>query len=197
MTALPPSLHALVVGALAVSLLAAACGGESENARAIALYDTYRETEDTRNEAESRLRQAFTDISEAAAAEDRATVLRSARDGQAAAREIDRLLALEIGAAERLAELERFAEEAGKLEQGLRDSRESLGLFERQLAVALEDPFLEDEENAALISELALEGAELAVKGEEAVRRADRALAIALGIEPRLDQIFTSRTGTG
>jgi hypothetical protein len=33
------------------------------------------------------------------------------------------------------------------------------------------------------------------VKGELAIRRADHALALALGLEPRLDEMFTTTTG--
>jgi hypothetical protein len=72
-------------------------------------------------------------------------------------------------------------------------SRNSLALVGEELQIALDDPFLETRKKE--VDDLAKEAADLAVKGELAIRRADRPLALALGLEPRLDQIFGTTTG--
>ena len=58
------------------------------------------------------------------------------------------------------------------------------------LNVALEDPFLEKDGNQEKVGNLALEGTKLAVQGELAVREADRNIALALGLEPRNDEVL-------
>jgi hypothetical protein len=85
------------------------------------------------------------------------------------------------------------AAQRGQLTGGLQVSRSSLALVAKELEIALDDPFLETRKNE--LEDVAKESADLAVKGELAIRRADHALAIALGLEPRPDQMFTTTTG--
>jgi hypothetical protein len=181
------ALAALV--ALAAALLTA-CGGTDHDSHARSLYNAYRAAEDSRTDAEEELRVAFSDISTAAQAEDRAAVLAAARRGQQAAADIDRLLAVELEAARGLTGIEKVATDAKRLTQGLEQSRDSLALVAKELEIALDDPFLAHQ--AKEVHDLAKESTDLAVKGELAVRRADRAIALALGLEPRLDQLFTT-----
>jgi len=146
-----------------------------------------------RDEAENRLRQAFADISTAAHKEDSDAVLAAAERGQVAAAETDRLLSAELEAANGLAEIDLTATQAKRLADGLEASRQSLALVVKELEIAVDDPFLA--ERADEVNDLAKRSADLAVEGELAIRRADRALALALGLEPRLDQMFTTTTG--
>jgi hypothetical protein len=169
---------------LAVALLAA-CGGSSS---AEELYGDYRSAEDERESAESRLREAFGDIALAAESRDRAGVLAAVEQAQAAADEIDKLLEDELDAAGALAQTADLAVSAKRLGRGLTDTRESLRLFVQELEIASVDPFLDGADNAQEISRLSRRATELAVRGEGAIRRADRALALALGIEPRIDR---------
>ena len=60
--------------------------------------------------------------------------------------------------------------------------------------IALDDPFLDTRKKE--VDDLATQSTDLAVKGELAIRRADRELALALGLEPRLDQALTTPTTT-
>jgi hypothetical protein len=92
-----------------------------------------------------------------------------------------------------LAEIESTSTQAKQLSEGLQLSRDSLALVAKELEIALDDPFLDTRKKE--LDDLAKQSADLAVKGELAVRRADRALAVALGLEPRLDQMFTTTTG--
>src|SRR5436309_4587744 len=98
------ALAALVV--LGVSLVAGACGGDDHESQARSLYRAYRVAEDSRTDAEERLRQSFADIATAAQNEDREAVLAAAQRGQDAVREIDDLLAAELEAAQGLAAIE-------------------------------------------------------------------------------------------
>jgi hypothetical protein len=174
-------------------LLATACGGTDHEAHARSLYNAYRTAEDSRTDAEEELRLAFRDISTAAQAQDREAVLAAAQRGQDAVEEIDDLIAAELEAAHGLAEIDSVAGHAKQLTGGLQVSRSSLALVAKELEIALDDPFLETRKNE--LDDLAKESADLAVKGELAIRRADHALAIALGLEPRPDQMFTTTTG--
>ena len=174
---------------LVVLATLSACGGGG-NTEGQDLYNAYRTAEDQRDQAESRLRQAFADISTAAQAEDRAAVLAAARRGQEAAADIDRLLATELEAARGLAVIEKVSADAKRLTEGLQQSRDSLALVMKELEIALDDPFLAH--RAKEVNDLAKESTDVAVKGELAVRRADRAITLALGLEPRLDQLFTT-----
>jgi hypothetical protein len=167
----------------------AGCGGGDEAGRARALYEDYRAAEDRRDDAESRLRQAFSDIVKAAARNDRSGVLDAAKSGQTAAGEIERLLAEELEAARGLTDLKDFAGSGDRLTRGLEKTRQGLRLFAQELEIASDDPFLARGANADKVGRLAREGTELAVEGELAIRKADRALALVLGIEPRIDRV--------
>ena len=182
---------ALVV--LAWGLLAAACGTTDHEAHARSLYNAYRTAEDSRTDAEEELRLAFRDIANAAQAQDRDAVLEAAQRGQDAVDQINDLITAELEAAQGLEEIDSVSADAKQLSDGLRLSRSSLALVGQELAIALDDPFLETRKNE--IDDLAKESVDLAVKGERAIRRADHALALALGLEPRLDQMFTTTTG--
>ena len=175
--------------------VAAACGGASgheEHARS--LYNAYRSAEDARTDAEEELRQAFGDISSAAQKLDQAGVIAAAERGQDAVQKIDDLIAAELEAADGLAEIESTAPHAKQLSDGLQLSRDSLELVAKELDIAIDDPFLDTRKKE--LDKLAKQSADLAVKGELAVRRADRALALALGLQPRPDQMFTTPTPT-
>ena len=178
---------------LAIALATTACGESDHESHARSLYNAYRIAEDARTDAEEELRQAFADISEAAQSRDREAVLAAAHRGQKAVEKIDGLLSAELEAAAGLAEIDSVATHAKQLSDGLEQSRSSLALVGEELQIALDDPFLETRKKE--VDDLAKESAELAAKGEIAVRRADRALALALGLEPRIDQIFGTTTG--
>jgi len=178
---------------LLTSLCAAACGGSSHEDHARSLYDAYRTAEDARTNAEEELRLAFADISSAAQKLDRAAVIAAAQRGQDAVEKIDDLIAAEIEAAQGLAEIESTAPSAKQLAEGLQLSRDSLALVAKELEIALDDPFLDTRKKE--LDDLAKESTDLAVKGELQIRRADRTLAEAVGLEPRLDQMFTTTTG--
>ncbi len=184
-----PKLIALILVSFAVLVGATACGDE-EPAPGVEAYNTYRELEDARNDAESQLRQAIADINEAAVAEDRDAVLAAAEEGLAAVKAIDKALEAEIAAARDLGEISKIAGDAKDLENGLVDTRESLTYFEQMLNIAMEDPFLETGDNQEKVGNLAVEGTNLAVQGELAVRAADRKIALALGLEPRNDEVL-------
>ena len=178
---------------LACALLATACGSTDHEAHARSLYNAYRTAEDSRTDAEEELRLAFRDISEAAQAQDRDAVLAAAQRGQDAVEKINDLIAAELEAAQGLAEIDSVSAQAKQLSAGLDLSRSSLALVADELAIALDDPFLETRKNE--IDDLAKESTDLAVKGELAIRHADHALAVALGLKPRPDQMITTTTG--
>ena len=178
---------------LLAGLFASACGGSGHEDHARSLYDAYRTAEDARTDAEEELRLAFADISSAAQKLDRAAVIAAAQRGQDAVEKIDDLIGAEIEAAQGLAEIESTAPSAKQLAEGLQLSRDSLALVAQELEIALDDPFLDTRKKE--LDDLAKESTDLAVKGELQIRRADRALAEALGLEPRLDQMFTTTTG--
>ena len=183
------ALAALVV---LLSGLASACGGSGHEEHSQSLYNAYRTAEDARTEAEEDLRLAFADISSAAQKLDRAGVIAAAQRGQDAVQKIDDLIAAELDAADGLADIESTAVHAKQLTEGLELSRDSLELVSKELEIAIDDPVLETRKKE--IDKLAKQSADLAVKGELEIRRADRALALALGLEPRLDQMFTTTT---
>ena len=178
---------------LLTGLCTAACGGSGHEDHARSLYDAYRTAEDARTDAEEELRLAFADISSAAQKLDRAAVIAAAQRGQDAVEKIDDLIGAEIEAAQGLAEIESTAPSAKQLAEGLQLSRDSLALVAKELEIALDDPFLDTRKKE--LDDLAKESTDLAVKGELQIRRADRTLAEALGLEPRLDQMFTTTTG--
>jgi hypothetical protein len=178
---------------LAIGLAATACGASDHQSHAQSLYNAYRTAEDSRTDAEEELRLAFADISTAAQNRDREAVLAAALRGQKAVEKIDGFLTAELEAAQGLDEIDSVATHAKQLSDGLQMSRNSLALVGEELQIALDDPFLETRKDE--IDDLAKQAADLAVKGELAIRRADRPLALALGLEPRLDQIFGTTTG--
>lgn len=180
-----------------LALVAGGCGPTDDNERARDLYRTYRSAEDERDGAEARLRRAFGDISAAAASGDRDSSLAAVERGRAAVADIDRLLDRELEAALGLEAYEDVFREATRLQQGIRTTRASLRLFSRELEIAAQDPFLEDKTNVDEIRRLARRAAKLAVTGELEIRRADRAIAVALGLEPRLDRGLDAETTTG
>ena len=189
-----PKIAALAaIAALASGLLATACGSTDHEAHARSLYNAYRTAEDSRTDAEEELRLAFRDISNAAQAQDRDAVLEAAQRGQDAVEQIDDLIAAELEAAQGLSKIDSISTHGKQLSGGLRLTRSSLALIAKELTIALDDPFLETREKG--IDDLAKESADLAVKGELAIRRADHALALALGLEPRPDQMFTTTSG--
>jgi hypothetical protein len=171
-------------------LLGTACGGSDHESSAEAHYRAYRAAEDRRDEAEARLRRAFAGISAAAQREDRAGVLGAAKRGQQAADDIDALLGAELEAARGLGASAKVGADGQRLAHGLQLTRDSLALVAKELDIALDDPFLAH--RAKEVHDLAKEATDLAVKGELAVRRADQAIAIALGVQPRPDQLFTT-----
>jgi hypothetical protein len=189
-----PKIAALAaIATLACGLVASACGSTDHEAHARSLYNAYRTAEDSRTDAEEELRLAFHDIANAAQTQDRDAVLEAAQRGQDAVDQINDLFTAELEAAQGLEEINSVSAHAKQLADGLRLSRSSLALVGDELAIALDDPLLETRKNE--IDDLAKESAHLAVKGELAIRRADHALALALGLEPRLDQMFTTTTG--
>jgi hypothetical protein len=189
-----PKIAALAaIATLACGLLATACGSTDHEAHARSLYNAYRTAEDARTDAEEQLRLAFRDISTAAQAQDRDAVLEAAQRGQDAVEQIDDLIAAELEAAQGLSEIDSVSAHGKQLSEGLRLTRSGLALIAKELTIALDDPFLETRKKE--IADLATESADLADKGELTIRRADRALALALGLKPRLDQMFTTTSG--
>jgi hypothetical protein len=178
---------------LAIGLAATACGTSDHQSHAQSLYNAYRTAEDSRTDVEEELRLAFADISTAAQKRDREAVLAAAVRGQKAVEKIDGFLTAELEAARGLGEIDSVATHAKQLSDGLQMSRNSLALVGEELQIALDDPFLETRKKE--VDDLAKEATDLAVKGELAIRRADRPLALALELEPRIDQIFGTTTG--
>jgi hypothetical protein len=182
----------LAVALIPAGLAASACGSSGHEEHARSLYNAYRSAEDSRTDAEEELRLAFADISAAAQKLDREEVLAAAKRGQDAVEKIDDLITAELEAADGLAEIESVAADAQKLSEGLQLSRNSLALVAKELEIALDDPFLDTRKKE--VDGLAKESADLAVKGELAIRRADRELALALGLQPRIDPAITGTT---
>jgi hypothetical protein len=119
---------------------------------------------------------------------------RTAEDSRTDAEEELRLAFRDIAnAAQGLEEIDSVSAHAKQLSDGLRLTSSGLALIAKELTIALDDPFLETRKKE--IDDLATESADLAGKGELAIRRADRALALALGLKPRLDQMFTTTSG--
>jgi hypothetical protein len=180
-----------------LALVGAGCGTTDGNERARDLYRAYRSAEDERDGAEARLRRAFGDIAASAEIRDRGASLAAVERGRAAVADIDRLLGRELEAALGLEAFDDVSREATRLGQGIRTTRASLRLFSRELDLAALDPFLGDEANVDEIRRLARRAAKLAVTGELEIRRADRAIAVALGLAPRLDRGLDAETTTG
>ena len=186
----------LGLGLVLVAALASGCGGnDAGRDRARADYGAYRAAEDERTGVEKELRQAVSEIGAAASERDRKGVIAAATRGETAAAEIHRLLARELDAATGLAAFEPTAEAGTRLAAGLRITRRGLIAVENELAIAHEDPFLDDERNVAEIGRLARQVVILSREGEFAIRRADRAIALELGLEPRPDSMLDDGDG--
>ena len=183
----PATRAAVSLALVVISLALPACAEDDRDSAALEAYGVYRATEDDRNAAEERLRVAFSEIAVADEDRERAAARRAAADGMAAVDEIDRLLIAELESARALTGSERLAPHARRLVGGLEKTREGLTLIRRQLVIAGRDPFLERPGNAREVTSLAVRAADLSVEGELLVRRADRALARELGVEPRSD----------
>jgi hypothetical protein len=179
---------------VALALGGAACGGDSQ-AEARDLYRAYRAAHEERIVHERDLRSAIADLAAAAGERDRATALAAIGRGEDAVREIDRLFERELDAAAKLTTFSTYERDASRLERGLRTSREGLALAARELAIGRADPFLERRRNRVEVNRLARAERDLIVEGELERRRADRALAVALGLEPHFDPLFDVITG--
>lgn len=192
-------MRALAAIALAVlATLAAACAGTSAEEQARASFGDYEQAEATRSEAEDALGRVFRDISRAAGGRDRAGVLVAVGDGKEALATIYEALALEIAAAEALEGYEPTRVLGHRLREALRRSRAGARLVESQLEIASRDPFLDAAENAREISRLSTESTRVSVPAAFARRRAVRAIALELGVEPPFDIMFDApRTNPG
>ena len=186
---------------LAAVALVSACGGSSsaDEERAKASFGVYRKAEERRDEAETALNRAFREISSAAGARDRAGVMAAVGHGEDAVETIYSTLALEIEAANALADYGPTGEHGNRLRNALRRSRTGAELVDRQLAIARRDPFLDDEANLREIRRLSSESVKVGVPAALARRRAVRAIALKLGVEPPVDVMFdlqrTTTTG--
>lgn len=184
-------IHAAAAAAVAaLSLGAAACGGGDPQERATAHFEAYRAAEQERSEAEAELRKAFGEIARGAGERDRVAVTAAAGRGREAAARIGELLDDEIEAAAAIAAYEPAAEHARALEQALRRSGIGLEAVEEQLAIALRDPFLDEPANERQVSRLSARSLDHSVPAAFARRRAARALALALDVEPPFDVMF-------
>lgn len=174
-------------------VLAVGCGGNGDDESGRDLYRAYRAAEDDRHEHETALTQAFRDLAVATERKDRAAALAAVAGGEDAADAIEAVLARELETAGTMRERDELSSEARRLERGLERSREALGLIRKQLAIAERDPFLKRRGNAREVRSLAGRAADLSIEGELLVRRADRALARAVGVEPPSDPVPRGR----
>jgi hypothetical protein len=177
---------------LAVAALLAACGGSgsAEKEDAKANFRVYGRAESQRDEAEAALNRAFREISSAARVHDRAGVMAAVGRGEEAVSTIDTALAVQIEAATALAGYGPTQEHGGRLRDALRRTKTGTELIDRQLAIARRDPFLDDDANLREIQRLSSESVGVAVPAALARRRAVRAIAEQLGVEPPLDVMF-------
>jgi hypothetical protein len=180
----------LAAALLAAVVLLAACGGSKAEERAKDSFGVYREAEATRAVAETALGHVFRDISNAAGVRDRAGVMAAVGRGKEALATIYSSLAIEIGAAEELARYEPTRKDGGRLRDALRRSRDGARLVDRQLEIASRDPFLDVDVNGREVSRLSSESVRVSVPAAFARRRAVRAIALTLGVEPPVDVIF-------
>jgi hypothetical protein len=175
---------------LATIALLSACGGSKAEERAKDSFGVYREAEATRAGAESALDRVFRDISGAAGVRDRAGVMAAVGRGEQALADIYASLELEIGAAEALARYGPTRRDGGRLRDALRRSRDGAKLVDRQLEIASRDPFLDLDVNAREVSRLSSKSIRVSAPAAFARRRAVRAIALTLGVEPPVDVIF-------
>jgi hypothetical protein len=175
---------------LAAAAVLAGCGGSSPAQQAKGHFVRYREAQETRAEAEGELRKVFGDISSAATAQDQAGVLAAVERGKHALATIYTALDQEIAAAKGLAAYGRTEADGRRLRDALRQSRSSTKLVDRELAIASRDPFLEVTTNQREVSRLSSESTRISVPAAFARRRAVRAIATTLGVEPPVDVLF-------
>jgi hypothetical protein len=182
------TLAATVLALLAA--LAGACGGASAEEQARQSFGDYRQADESRSEAEDALGRVFREISRAAGERDRAGVLAAVGHGKEALATIYDSLALEISAAEALEGYEPTRKHGRRLKEALRRTRAGARLVGSQLEIASRDPFLDESENAREISRLSMKSTRVSVPAAFARRRAVRAIAVTLGVEPPVDVIF-------
>lgn len=177
---------------LAAAALVAGCGASSseDEARAKASFRIYRKAEDQRKDAESALNQAFRDISSAANARDRVSAIAAVDRGKEAMSTIYSTLAVELEAADSIAGYPPTHEHGERLRRALRGTRESATLIDRQLDIAQRDPFLDDAANLEEIRRLSSRSVKVSAPAAFARRRAVRAIALKLGVEPPFDVLF-------
>ena len=181
------------VAAVAAVLAAlAACGGESPEERAMAQFGEYAAAEAERGDAELELNRAFRALSAAAGERDRVGVIAAVARGRDAIASIDRSLALEVEAARGLAGYGPTEEDGRALADALDRIGEGVRLIDRQLEIALRDPFLDLAANKSEISRLAGELTEVSVQAAFDRRRATRSIARTLGVEPPFDSMYDS-----
>jgi len=180
----------LAAALLGAAALLAGCGGSTAEERAKDSFGVYREAQGTRTGAENVLGGVFHDISAAAGARDRAGVMAAVTRGKQALANIYSSLKVEIGAAEALAAYEPTRTDGVRLRGALRRSRAGARLVDRQLEIAARDPFLDAGVNAREVSRLSSESTRVSVPAEFTRRRAVRAIALTLGVEPPIDVIF-------
>jgi hypothetical protein len=116
-------------------------------------------------------------------------VIAAAKRAQRTAEHIHRVLEREFAAAAGLEAFDPTADDGRRLAAGLRTTRLGLEAVEVELAIAHRDPFLDVESNEAEVSRLARQVVVLSREGELAIRRADRAIAVELGLRPRPDSL--------
>ena len=177
---------------LAAAAFVAGCGGSSsaDEDRAKANFGVYRKAEDRRQEAESALNRAFRDISTAARARDRASATAAVDRGKDAVSSIYATLAVELEAADALAGYERTHEQGARLRQALGRTRAGVDAIDRQLDIARVDPFLDVPANVEDIRRLSSQSVKVSAPAAFARRRAVRAIALELGVEPPVDVLF-------
>jgi hypothetical protein len=110
--------------------------------------------------------------------------------GKHALSEIDASLEIEIGSAEALAAYEPTRDDGRKLADALRRTRAGTKLVDRQLSIASRDPFLDTTANEREVGRLSSQITTTSVAAAFARRRAQRAIALALGVEPPLDVMY-------
>lgn len=170
------------VAVAALSLAAAACGGDEGKEQARGEFEAYRAASTERTKAENELGKAFREIARAAGKRDRRGVTTAAKRGRTAAAKIDELLEAEIDAAAAMAEYEPAAKDARALIAALRRSGRGLKAVKEQLTIAARDPLLDEPENEEQVRRLSKQSLRLSVPAAFARRRAVTALARALGV---------------
>jgi len=184
---------------LAAAALVAGCGGGSsaDQNNAKANFRIYAKAEGHRDDAETALNRAFREISSAAGARDRARAMAAVDRGEEAVQTIYSTLAVEIEAANALAGYDAIQGHSAHLRGALQRTRTGTELIQQQLAIARRDPFLDDDGNLNEIGRLSSESVKVAAPAALARRRAVRAIALELGVEPPVDVMFDLPRPTG